>query len=91
MLEDSHPTLKFGADESGLEPNLKKKCVIPKEVKDFMLRNGPDLPHFTAMFCNNCVGISVPLFLIIPNIKNCPEEIEPFVQSGLLWACSTSY
>lgn len=35
----------------------------------FMLRNGPKHPNFPAMFCNNCVGISVPLFFTNSNYK----------------------
>lgn len=89
ILSDSHPTLIFGGDESSLELKLKKKCVIPSNVKEFMIRNSVGLPHFSVMFCSNCIGKSVPLYIMIPDLENCPIEVQPFIESGLLWACSS--
>lgn len=89
ILIDSHPTLIFGGDESGLEHKLKKKKVVPVHVKEFMIRNPPCIPHFSVIFGHNCIGISLPLFIIIPDIVKCPIEVQPFIDSGLILACST--
>lgn len=54
LLENTHPCLIFGADETHLDPKLKKKYVVPQEVREFITKNQSG--HFSVMLAHNCVG-----------------------------------
>lgn len=85
-IVDKSPALIFGADELGLDPTLKKKYIFI----EFIARNAPiQIRHFTIMFSHNLIGTLIPLFVIIPNLQNCPEEIEKYINLGQIWCVST--
>lgn len=89
-LDGISPALIFGADELGLDPTLKKKYIIPIEVQDFLTKNTPiNFPHFSVMFSHNAIGDYPPPFIIIPDLKNCPDDIKEFISLSKIWCCST--
>ena len=90
LLQTTPPALIFGADEIGLEPKIKKKYVVPNEVKEFLAKNSAQIPHFSAMLAHNCVGQSIPPFVIIPELENCPDEIKVYIKIGQIWAVSSN-
>ena len=90
LLENTHPALIFGADETGLEAKLKKKYIVPNNIKDFLIKNPQALPHYTVMLAHNCIGQQLPPYVILPNFENCPDEIRGFVQTGQIWAVSSN-
>ena len=75
LLETTHPALIFGADENGLDPKIKKKYVVPSNVKEFLVKNQTKIPHLSAMLSHNCIGEALPPFVIIPDLENCPLEV----------------
>ena len=90
LLTKTHPALIFGGDETHLDPKIKKKYIIPNEVREFMVRSEPaSIPHFSVMLANNCIGQPVPPFIIIPNLEKCPKEAEKYIETGQIWACSS--
>lgn len=89
-IEDKNPALIFGADELGLDPSFKKKYIIPDHVTEFIAKSSPiQMPHFTIMFCHNIIGTLIPPFVILPQLKNCPEEIQKYINLGQIWCVST--
>ena len=77
-----HPYLIFGADETMLFPSMKRKIVIPNNLKQEFIEAAITLPHFTAMCSHNLYGRSFAPFIILPNLKNLPEDLQEFVDRG---------
>lgn len=90
LLENTHPALIFGADETGLDPKVKKKYVVPNDIKEFLVKDQSKIPHFSAMLSNNCIGQAVPPFIIMPELENCPPEVKSYIITGQIWAVSSS-
>ncbi|KAK8889283.1 hypothetical protein M9Y10_034029 [Tritrichomonas musculus] len=91
ILTRAHPALIFGADETHLDPKIKKKFIVPNHIREFMAKREPTtIPHFSVMLCHNCLGISITPFIIIPELENCPQEAKKYIESGQLWACSSN-
>lgn len=90
VLQNVHPSLIFGGDESYLDPQVSNKYVIPKEIHEFIVQNKPQIPHISVMFAHNCVGVAVPPFLILKDFENTPKELNTYIQTGQLWAISNS-
>ncbi|KAK8893907.1 hypothetical protein M9Y10_022336 [Tritrichomonas musculus] len=90
VLQNVHPSLIFGGDESYLDPQVSNKYVIPKEIHEFIVQNKPQIPHISVMFAHNCVGVAVPPFQILKDFENTPKELNTYIQTGQLWAISNS-
>lgn len=76
------PSLRFGADETMLQPNIIKKVLIPNSLAQPILPESIPLPHITAMCCANVFGDKMPLFIIIPQLVKIPNELEEFQHRG---------
>lgn len=89
-INDVPAPLVFGADELSLEPTLKKKFIVPENIPEFISRDVPNqIPHISVMFSHNITGEKIPPFVILPNIQNCPNEIQRPISFGQIWCAST--
>ena len=77
-----HPFLIFGADDTMLFPSMRRKIVVPNEIKQEFLEASLTLPHFTAMCSHNIYGKSFVPFIILPNLKHIPEDLREFADRG---------
>ena len=90
LMHETITELKFTTDETMMELTKRTKVVIPDDMKVYMESATPDIPHITVMCCTNVIGIKPPLFIIIPDLKNLPDELKQQVQTGKIWVCSTT-
>ena len=88
-MYDIMAELKFTADETMMELTRRSKLVIPDEMKVYMESASPDMPHMTAMCCTNVIGTKPPLFIIVPELKNLPDELKQQIHTGKIWLVST--
>ena len=70
-----HPFLIFGADETMLFPTIRKRVVLPSNITNEFIAAQTSIPHFSAMCSHNLYGKSFANFIILPNLKNIPEEL----------------
>lgn len=78
----THPFLIFGADETMLFPSMKRRVVLPINMKNEFLQAQIALPHFTAMCTHSIYGKSLAPFIILPKVKNLPEDLQEFADRG---------
>lgn len=78
----THPFLIFGADETMLFPSMKRRVVLPINMKNEFLQAQITLPHFTAMCTHSIYGKSLAPFIILPKVKNLPEDLQEFADRG---------
>ena len=88
-MHDTLTELKFTADETMLELTRRTKFVVPDEMKVYMESAAPDMPHMTAMCATNVIGIKSPLFIIVPELKKMPDELQQQINTGKIWLVST--
>ena len=89
LFNETVPFLIFGADETMLESSCKLKAVLPNGTNVSFEANFPDMPHISAMLCHNVFGVTLPPFIILSDLKHCPEELKPFTLTNQLWLAST--
>lgn len=82
IIERFHPYLIFGADETMLFPSIKRRVVLPSNMRSEFITAQTTLPHFSAMCTHNLFGRSLANFIILPNLKNLPSEIKDFAERG---------
>ena len=90
FIELYPPCLRFGADESMMQPKLSSTEVVPEDANAPLREGAPDVPHITAMCCHNCLGKSCPLFIILKQLRNLPQELSDFANQGDAWFASSS-
>ena len=76
-LVDIDPKLLFNADETALSLDRQGKVIVPTSkfpTKPEARLNG----HYSVMFCFNALGDVFNPFIIIPNCKNLPKELQHF-------------
>ena len=56
LLQQIHPSLRFTADETMLQPSVNRKVLVPIGHSKPLLPDGMTLPHITAMCCCNVLG-----------------------------------
>ena len=78
IIQRFNKYLIFGADETMLFPSIKRKVVLPADVAHEFITSQHTLPHFTAMCTHNLYGEHLANFIILPNLKNLPEELKEF-------------
>ena len=88
LLKSINPLLLFGADETMMSCNKTGKAVIPEKIKQLLEKDFPQMPHVSGMMCNNVLGVPLPPFIILPNLKKLPNELLPLVSSGQIWVAS---
>ena len=72
-----------------LEPKVSKKLCVPADVA-MIIRNGiHNMPHITALCCHNAVGDPVPLFIVLKELRNLPEELDEENRMGHVWFSSS--
>ena len=76
VLQGYDPPLIFGADETTLQPNTKKKIIIPNFSQEQLMPDETQMQHITAMCCANCIGEKMPLYLILSNLHKLPNELK---------------
>ena len=89
LIRNTHPALLFGADETMLEPSAPKKVGVPTDLAIAIQRGIPNMPHITAMCGHNCIGVAVPLFIILKDLRNLPAELQSFSVAGNAWFASS--
>ena len=88
-IEACPRSLLFGADETMLKAVMKQK-VICETKHDALLRRESDIPHITAMCCNNVIGNGPPPMIILPNsLQKLPAELKQFELEDAAWFCSS--
>ena len=90
LIESYHPSLRFGADETMLQPQPSAVDVIPEYAQAALREGVPDIPHVTAMCCHNCTGKCCPLFIILKQLQNLPPELKEFSDQGEAWFASSN-
>ena len=90
LLKSINPLLLFGADETMMSCNKTGKAVIPEKIKQLLEKDFPQMPHVSGMMCNNVLGVPLPPFIILPNLKKLPNELLPLVSSGQIWVASSA-
>ena len=90
LIRNTLEELRFNADETMFELTRRTKFVIPDSMKVYVEPSPPEFPHITAMCCTNIIGIKPPVLIILSNLKNLPEELKQFVNTGQIWVFSTS-
>ena len=91
IIRETDDLLRFTADETMMETLKATKVVVPEEIKRYVESKPPELPHITAMCCNNIIGTKPPLFLIIQKKKTIPIELKPLCDTGKIWLISTPH
>ena len=71
------PELLFNADETALALNTGGKVIVPQGAYPTKseLRIAS---HYSAMFCFNACGYTMQPFIILPNLKTLPPELNYF-------------
>ena len=82
FLEQIHPSLRFTADETMLQPSVNRKVLVPNNHSKPLLPNDMTLPHITAMCCCNVVGDKFPLFIILNSLVKIPPDLKSFQETG---------
>ena len=82
IIQRFNKYLIFGADETMLFPSIKRKVVLPADVAHEFITSKHTMPHFTAMCTHNLYGEHLANFIILPNLKNLPEELKEFDERG---------
>lgn len=76
LLINTDKKLLFNCDETSSTSSKKKyKSLLlsPKDLATTVVM--PSEPHISALFCYNSNGYKLNPFIIIPNLKNLPEEL----------------
>lgn len=89
-LDNIDPSLRFCADETMLAPNQNRKFVVPNGSPKPVAADDSELPHITAMCCCNVVGDKMPLFIVLPNLKNLPSDLKVFAERGHAYFSSSN-
>ena len=91
IFRETDDLLKFTADETMMETLKSVKVIVPAEIQTYVEAKPPELPHITALCCNNIVGTKPPLFFIIQKKKTIPNEIKQLCDTGKIWLISTPH
>ena len=89
ILKNTPPELIFTADETMLQAAFSKKVCIPNDIRRYIESKIDGIPHMTAMCCANLLGKAAPLYLIIKNRMNFPEELLKIRKAALFGLGST--
>mgnify|MGYP001084175329 CR=1 FL=1 len=89
FISQFHLIMIFGADETMLDPQPRKKVVVPKEIQVILHENLPDMAHITGMMCHNVAGVALPPFIILSKLKNLPSELNELSESQQICVAST--
>ena len=73
-----------------LAPNQNRKFVVPNGSPKPVAADDSELPHITAMCCCNVVGNKMPLFIVLPNLKNLPSDLKVFAERGHAYFSSSN-
>ena len=73
-----------------MQPKLSAVEVVPEDSQRPLREGAPDIPHVTAMCCHNCVGKACPLFIILKQLRNLPNELLEFEKQGEAWFASSN-
>lgn len=86
----SNQELIFNADECMIEPKKVCKVACPSDQHHAIIRPSPDVDHVTAMCCYSGSGQIVPLFIILKNLHNLPNELKELSMgtNGIVFASS---
>ena len=82
FIDSYPPSLRFGADETMLQPKLSSTSVVPENANAPIQEGAPEVPHITAMCCHNCTGKRCPLFIILKQLQRLPQELKEFEEQG---------
>ena len=82
LLQQIHPSLRFTADETMLQPSVNRKVLVPIGHSKPLLPDGMTLPHITAMCCCNVLGDKFPLFIILNSLVKIPPNLICFQETG---------
>ena len=85
LIANTPKCLLFGADETMLEPSKLKKVGLPSDITLALQRGILNMPHITAMCAHNVVGVAVPLFIILKDLHNLPDDLKEYAESGQAW------
>lgn len=89
FISQFHKIMIFGADETMLNPNPRKKIVVPTEIQVHFHEDLPDMAHISAMLCHNVAGVALPPFIILSKLKNLPQELTDLTESQQIHVAST--
>ena len=90
FIASFHPALIFGVDETMIEPLPRKKVVVPKNVKTYLLDSYPEISHITGMMCHGVYGVSLPPFIVLTKLVNIPPDLDTLCQTGQIHLASTN-
>ena len=83
--------LFFVADETMMALSSRElKVLIPTSIKHYIESAPPDSVHITALCVHNLMAVKPPLFVILSQLRNTPNELQSLVQSGKIWLGSSS-
>ena len=85
LISNTPPCLLFGADETKLEPSISKKVLVHHDLLRVIKNGIPNMPHISAMCAHNAIGTAVPLFIILKDLQNLPNELKDFSETGQAW------
>ena len=89
LIRSTPPNLVFVADETMIDTTRLNKILKPSQMKKYLSSKLPDIPHATAMCCNNITGKALPLFIIMKGRARFPPELEKYVETLSFALCST--
>ena len=76
VLLTTLPELIFTADETNMDPSLRRKAVVPAEMRSYYEGNEEaEIPHMTAMCCCNLFGEGPPIHVILKDKMFLPLEL----------------
>ena len=89
------PYMTFNADETIVASHSDGKVVTIKKRLP-LVKNVTYNSHITAMCCHSASGVKVPLFIILQNLQNIPQELKAipnvyFASSASGWITHTLF
>ena len=84
------PQLLFGGDETMLSTTYRGKVLVSVgEPHQLLVKKAFKIPHITSMCVHTVTGVAVTPFLILPSLRNLPDELKEFRDSGTAWFASS--
>lgn len=91
LLRTTPPELIFCADETMLDTTLHHKVVIPSSMQQYFEGSYEgEIPHITAMCCNNIIGDKPPLFILLKERLTVPDELLLLTRTHIQLASTSS-
>ena len=73
-----------------MAPNKPLKILVPSDILEYFEPAPPEPAHITAFCVNNLMAVKPPLFIILSQLKNVPQELLKYVRSGKIWLASST-